>query len=237
MELTPQLNNRAVRMAAALFFFLCVPLSVWESNYVHAKILVAQDPVATATNLLANEFIFRASIVSHIMGTVIFLIMVLLFYNVFRHVDKQLARFMIIPIIAQFTIVFIMEVVNFTALMMLKSEPRATLDVFSQQEVAYFLLRIHRLAFGADKIIFGLFFIPFGILVFRSGFAPRLIGILILIGGVGYVADTCLYILLQRTDYLTVQSIKLLSSASYSLGLLWFLIRGVQSPIMTNPKT
>lgn len=231
-----ELNSRTVRIAAALFFFVCVPLSVWESNYVHAKIFVPQDPVATAANLLANEFIFRASIVSHIIGTVILLIMTVLFYKVFRPVDKTLARFMIIPIIAQLTIVFVMESLHFTALMMLKSEPRATFDAITQQEVVYFLLRMHRLVFGADKIIFGMFFIPFGMLVFRSGFAPRFIGILMLIGGLGYVVDTSLYILLQRTNYLTFQSIKLYSSASYSLGLLWFLIKGVRPQLIDNAK-
>lgn len=199
---------------------------------MHAKIFVPQDPVATANNLLLNEFIFRTSIISHIIGTVIFLIMVLLFYKIFRPVDKQLARLMVIPIMTQLSIVFVLEALHFTALMTLKADARPTFDVIRQQEVVHFLLRIHRYAFGADKIIFGLCFIPFGMLVFKSRFAPRVIGILIFMGGVGYVADTCLYILLQRADYMTAQSIKLYSSACYSLGLLWFLIKGVRKPAL-----
>jgi hypothetical protein len=230
LETTPASDSRTVRIATSLFFFLCVPLSVWESNYVHRKIFVLQDPFATANNLLAHEFIFRTSIVSHIIGTVIFVLMLLLFYKLFRPVDQHLSRLMVIPVLSQIPIVFVMEAVHFTALMTLKTDTRPTLDVIQQQEIAYFLLRIHRYTFGADKIIFGLCFIPFGMLVLKSRFAPRIIGILIIIGGVGYVADTCLYILLQRSDYLTVQSIKLYSSACYSLGLLWFLIKGVRKP-------
>jgi hypothetical protein len=137
---------------------------------------------------------------------------------------------MVIPILAQIPIVFIFEMLNFTALMLLKSEARPTFDVPQQQEVAYFLLRTHRYGFGADKIIFGMCFIPFGILVLRSGFAPRVIGILMIMGGVGYMGDTCLYILLQRTDYLTIQTLKLYSSACYALSFLWFLIKGVRGP-------
>lgn len=230
MDSTLSSKSKTARIAASLFFFLCVPLSIWESKYVHSKIYVSQDPAATAHNLLSNEFIFRTSIVSHLIGTMIFILMILLFYRLLRPVDKHLSRLMIVPLLAQIPIVFVLEVLNFTALMTLKSEPRPTFDVVQQQEVAYFLLRTHRYGFGADKIIFGLCFIPFGLLVIRSGFAPRIIGILMIIGGAGYVADTSLYILLQRADYLIVQSFKLYSSVGYALGLLWFLIKGVREP-------
>jgi len=225
MEETDQ--SRTVRIATALFFFVCVPLSLWESN-VQSKIFVPQNPATTANNLLSNELFFRSTIVTHIIGTVVFIIMMMLFYRLFKPVNNHLARLMIIPILAQFPIVFIIEALNFTALMTLKSEARPAFEALQKEEVAYFLLRLHRYTFGADKIVFGLGFIPFGMLVLRSGFAPRIIGYLILLGGVGYVIDTCLYLLLQRADYLNVQSLKLMSSALYALAFLWFMIRGIR---------
>jgi hypothetical protein len=114
--------------------------------------------------------------------------------------------------------------------MILKSEARPTFDVAQQQEAAYFLLRLHRYGAGAGmgKLLFGLCFIPFGMLVFRSGFAPRIIGILLIIGGVGYVADCCTSILLQRTDYLMVRSFLIYTTLAYAAALLWFLIKGVR---------
>jgi hypothetical protein len=226
MEVSYQ-SSRTIRIATALFFFVCVPLSLWETR-VQSKIFVPQDAVATAQNLLAHEFIFRTTLISHIIGTVVFILMVMLFYRIFRPVDNHLAKLMIIPILLQFPIVFILEAVNFTALMTLKSDARSTFDVLQQQEVAYFLLRLHRYTFGADKLVFGLGFIPLGLLVIRSGIAPRIIGLLILIGGVGYVMDTILYMLLQRVTYLTVQPLKLISSVLYSLGFLWFLVKGAR---------
>jgi len=195
---------------------------------VQSKIFVPQDAVATAQNLLAHEFIFRTTLISHIIGTVVFILMVMLFYRIFKPVDNHLAKLMIIPILLQFPIVFVLEAVNFTALMTLKSDARSTFDVLQQQEVAYFLLRLHRYTFGADKLVFGLGFVPLGLLVIRSRIAPRIIGLLILIGGVGYVMDTILYMLLQRSTYLTVQPLKLISSVLYSLGFLWFLVKGAR---------
>jgi len=217
--------TRLLRQASALFLFLCVPLSLWETN-VHSKIFVFQNPDATAHNLLANEFGFRMTIVSHILGTVVFVVIALLFYRLLNHVDKQLAHFMIIPIIAQLVIVFLLGGINFSALMILKGETRIAFDASYQQEVVYLLLRIPRLILGAVKIIFGLFFIPLGLLVIRSGFFPKFIGVLIALGGIGYVMDTCMYILLQRAEYMTVGSFKLVATASYSLAFFWFLIKG-----------
>lgn len=151
MEASPEANSRNVRIAASLFFFVCIPLSLWESS-VQSKIFVLQDPVATAGNLLANEFSFRTTIVSHFIGTIAFVIMVLLFYKLLRPVNGPLSRFMVVSIIAQLAIVFVLEAVNFTALMTLKAEARPTFEVAQQQETAYFLLRLYRLAFGTNKI-------------------------------------------------------------------------------------
>jgi hypothetical protein len=238
MEETYESNNRTARVAASLFFFLCIPLSIWGQMYVGGKIFVAQDPVATASNLLSNEFIFRASIICHLADTMFFVAMALLFYRVFKQVDNALARLMIIPILAQIPCVLIMELLNFTALMILKSDARQGFDIAQQQEGAYFLMRMHRYGagIGIGKLFFGLYLIPFGMLVLRSGFTPRIIGVLLIIGGISYVADCCMSILMQRADYLMVRSFVMYTSIGYILALLWFLVKGVQDrkPIV-NP--
>jgi hypothetical protein len=232
MEGTFESNSKTARLAASFFFVLCIPLSLWGQMYVSSKVFVPQDPVATANNLLSNEFIFRLSIVSHFAGTIFFVAMVLLFYQVFKPADKNLSRLMIIPILAHIPTVLVMEVFNFTALMLVKSETRPGFDVARQQEAAYLLLRLSRYGAGAGigKLFFGLYLIPFGMLVLRSGFTPKIIGILLIIGGAGYVADCCTSILLQRADYLIVRSFLIYSTLAYILALLWFLIKGVRDP-------
>lgn len=232
MEVSLNSNRKTARLSASLFFFICIPLSLWDQFYIPRKIFVPQDPVATANNLLSNEFIFRTAIVSHLTGILIFGLMVLLFARVFRPVDEHLSRLMVVSVLAQIPIIFVLEVFNFTALMILKSETRPTFDITQQQEAAYFLLRVYRYGVGPGlgKLFFGLSFIPFGMLVLQSGFTPRIIGILLIIGGVGYVADCCLCILLQRADYLMVRSFLKYTTLAYILALLWFFIKGVRDP-------
>jgi hypothetical protein len=156
--------------------------------------------------------------------------MILLFYRLFRPVDKHLSRLMLVSVLAQIPVVFVFEVFNYTALMILKNETRPTFDVAQQQEAAYFLLRMLRYGVGPgmSKLFIGLCFIPFGMLVFRSGLTPRIIGILLIIGGVGYIADCCISILLQRADYVMVRSYLMYTTLAYILALLWFMVKGVR---------
>ena len=231
----PPVSNarRTTRLATALFFFICVPLSVLDQFYVPRQVFVLRDPVATANNLLANEFIFRISILSHLAGVLVFFMMGLLFYRIFRPVDKHLARVMIIPLLAVIPVTFVFEVFNYTALMVLKGEIHSVMEVRQQQDVAYFLLRMLRYGSGGvglGKLLFGLYLIPFGMLTIRSGFAPRIIGILAIIGGAGYLADCCLSVLMQRADYLAARWFVWISALGYMAALLWFLIKGTSDP-------
>jgi hypothetical protein len=229
MDGTLYSNKTTARLAAALFFLVCFPLAMWDQSYVPKLIFVAQDPAATATNLLANEFIFRTSIATHLTGFLAFVTMVMLFARVFRPVNKTLSQLMVISILAAVPVVFVLELFNFSALMILKSEPRPAFDLVQQQETAYLLIRIFRYGAGPGmgKFFLGLMFIPFGLLALRSGITPRFIGILILIGGVGYLADCCISILLQRTDYLLIRTYLMSTTLAYIFALLWFLIKGV----------
>jgi hypothetical protein len=226
MEANFNSANKTARLAPALFF-LCLPLALWGEMYVPSKTFVALDPVATANSVLANEFIFRTAIVCHLAGTLIFVFMMLMFYRVFRPVDKHLARLMLVPLLAQIPVAFVISVFNYTALMILKSEARVTFDIAQQQETAYFLLRMHR--YGITKLFLGLSFIPFGVVILRSGFTPRVIGILVIISGIGYLADSCCYFLMQRADYLMVGLYLRSTFLGFMVALVWFLVKGIHN--------
>jgi hypothetical protein len=222
-------NSKILRLAASLFFLLCLPMSIWSEMYVPSKIFVALDPVATANNLLSNESIFRTAMLGHVAGIFIFVFVMMLFHRVFSPVDKHLGRLMFIPLIVMISIVFVSEIFNYSALMTLKSEARPTFGVAQQQETAYFLMRIHRYGMSPTKFILGLSFIPLGLMIMRSGFVPRIIGILVIISGVGYLIDSCTYVLLQRQDYLMIGPYMRYLFVGFMLALIWFIVKGVKS--------
>jgi Domain of unknown function (DUF4386) len=237
MEETLHSNRKTARLAGSLFVFVCVPLATLGQSYVASRIFVPNDPAATASNLLSNEFLFRSGIVSHIVSNITFAFIVLLLYRILSPVNKHLSRLMVVPVVAQVAVIFILELFNISALMILKSEAKFAFDDAQKQELSFLLLRMHRFGIGASQFFWGSCFIPFGLLVYRSQFIPRIFGILLIISGVGYVTDSCTFILLQRTDYLIVQPFIRLTFIGFLLTMLWFLIKGVREQKVSIPNT
>jgi hypothetical protein len=102
------------------------------------------------------------------------------------------------------------------------------LDMVQKQEFAYLLLRMHGYGIGASQFLWGLYFFPFGMLVYRSGFIPRILAILMMITGLGYVVDSAAFILLQRPDYLLLRPFIMSTFIGGMLSILWFLVKGVR---------
>jgi hypothetical protein len=230
MEPTLTSNSNSARLAAFLFLFVCLPTAIWSDMTVPSKIFVAQDPSATANNLLANESLFRTAMVVRLGGYLVFVFMMMLFYKVLRAVDSFLALLMLLPIIAQIPVVFFAEVFSNAALMTLKGNAPFGFETAQQHEMSYYLLRWRHYITGPTKFFIGLSFVPMGILILRSGLAPRLIGVLLLISATGYIVDSACYFLLQRAEYLTVSPWLKSMFLGFMISVVWFLIKGVRNP-------
>ena len=93
---------------------------------------------------------------------------------------------MIIPPVLQLVIVFMLELFCFTALVIMKGEVLINADEVQKQELVYLALRVHVYGSRFFVIFLGLWITALGVLIYRSGFAPRIIAILSVIGGVGF---------------------------------------------------
>lgn len=135
---------------------------------------------------------------------------------------------MVVPVLIQVPIVLILECFNVAALMILKSEALTTIDVAQKQELSFLMLRLHGYGIGTSQLFWGLWLFPLGMLVNRSGFIPKIFGILLIINGVGYVVEAFAYILLQRTDYTVVRQFARVSFIGLPTTMLWLQIKGVK---------
>ncbi|ELR71526.1 hypothetical protein C900_02589 [Fulvivirga imtechensis AK7] len=228
MEVSLDSNIKTARLAGILYIIL-VLVAVYGMGYVPSKIIMRQDAAATAQNMLSHEFLYRTGILCHLISTTLIAIMVLMLYRLFNPVNRHLSRLMVTPVLVQVPIVLIVECFHIAALMILKSEIPSSMDLTQKQEFSYFMLRMHGYGIGASQLFWGLWLLPFGMLVNRSGFIPKFFGILLIINGIGYVAEACAYILLQRPDYLMVRQFARLTFVGLPLTMLWFLIKGVRT--------
>jgi hypothetical protein len=231
-------NKRTARFAG--FLYLIFTLSgIYGMMFLPTRILVTGDPAASAGNVLANEFLFRSGIINDLFSNIIWVILVLVLYRLFKQVNMRQAKLMVAFVIVQIPVAIFLESFNIASLALLKGDILKTFEPAQRQDLAMLFLKISDYGVLVLEMFWGIWLIPFGILVYRSGFIPRIIGILLLIGGIGYMGNSFISLLLP--DYLvyvnkTVFFI-LVAPGEFSI-MLWLLIMGVKKNVpapINNP--
>ncbi len=218
---------------AGLWYLLLGIAGAYSIIYVPSKIMVRGDAVATANNILANEFLFRTSIISDLISNTIFVFLVLVLYRLFKQVNERQAKLMVALVIVQIPAVFFMEAINITSLMILKGEILKTFELSQRQDLAMLFLQINDYGSLPLEMFWGLWLIPFGRLVYKSGFIPRIFGILLIIAGIAYVIDSSISLLFPSYSVFVKQPTLLLVAIGEISIMLWLLIKGVKNNIPT----
>ena len=126
-----------------------------------------------------------------------------------------------------------MEAFNITSLMLFKGVLLQTLELSQRQELAMLFLKINEYGMVTLAVFWGLWLIPLAQLVYRSGFIPRIIGILLMINGIAYMVDSFIFMLFPNY-YAFINQYLLLFIIPGEISLtLWLLIKGVKNNIST----
>lgn len=221
-------KQKLAKTAGVLYLFVVIS-SLWSFMYVPSQTQVRGDAVATMSKILSNEFLFRSGIIGNLANAVIFLFLALTFYRLFKDIDENLAKSLLVLVVVQIPIFFIAEALNFSALMVAKGELLKFFDLAQRQEFVLFLLRTSKYTIIILEIFWGLWLIPLGQLILKSGYLPRIIGIFLILGGVAYVIEVLDYILLsEKLSFITDYFSMLYSVAELST-VFWLLVKGVKT--------
>jgi hypothetical protein len=188
-------TDKAARVAGAVYLsmVLTAPFSL---IYVPSKLIVRGNATATADNILAHETMFRLSIMGDLVGQVIFICLAIALYRLLRDVNRTWAWLMVSFVLVSAAVGFLNTLNNVAALILFSGDEFLTVFDQVQREVLGMLfIRLHNHGQFIDEIFWGLWLFPFGLLVFRSGFLPRFLGIWLMINCFGYLvlSDTALF--------------------------------------------
>lgn len=181
--------SKDARVAGALYILASI-FGVVRLIYIPSKLIVSGNAAATVNNIAAHETLFRFGILSDLIGSVIWLFVVLALYRLLKRVDDGLALVMVILGALIPLPLFFVNVVN-DAAALLFARGADFVSVFDQPQreaFAMLFLRLHHYLVLANEIFWGVWLIPFGILVYRSHFLPRILGVWLIIGCFGYLA-------------------------------------------------
>ena len=214
---------------AGLLYLLLVITGVYGIIYIPSQIIVPGDAVTTAKNMISNEFLFRTGFLNDIISNTIFLFLVLVLYRLFKQVNENQAKLMFALVIVQIPCVFIMEAFNITSLMILKGEVLKTFELSQRQDLAMLFLKINDYGTLPLEMFWGLWLLPFGLLVYKSEFIPRIFGIMLLIAGIAYMIDSTIGILFpDYSTFVKYPTLLLVAIGEISI-TLWLLIKGVKT--------
>src|SRR3989442_5653917 len=175
---------------AGLLYILASVVSVVRLLYIPTILIVHGNATATANNIVAHESLFRLGIVSQLLASVLWLFVPLALYRLLKEVDQALAVLMVIlGSLMQVPIFFFNTVTDAAALLFVRGGDFLTVfDKPQRDAFAMLFLRLHHQGDLANEIFWGLWLIPFGLLVYRSRFLPRFLGVWLMAGCFGYLA-------------------------------------------------
>jgi hypothetical protein len=220
-------NKNDAHLAGVLYLLMAI-VGAFSIVYVPSHIIVTGNGEATAKNILEHETLFRGGIVGQFISIVLFTYLVLILYRLLRPVNDYLAKLMVAFVLVQVPIGFMNEAFSVTCLMILKGENMKAADLTQRQDYALLFLNVHKYGMIILEIFWGLWLFPFGQLVYKSGFIPRIFGVLLFIGGIGYLIDSLSFLLFPTFKSVVLDYVGI----SYAIGelsiLFWLLIWGVR---------
>lgn len=228
MEIISGPLKSTARIAGLLYLFLIIS-GVYGVIYLPSQIIVPGDSVSTAKNIISNELLFRTGFLNDIISNTIFLLLALVLYQFLKSVNENIAKIMLALVIVQIPCVFLMETFNITSIMLLKGEILKTFEPGQRQDLAMLFLNINDYAILPLEMFWGLWLLPFGLLVYKSEFIPRTFGILLIIGGIAYMIDSTIGILFPNYSLFVKYPTLLLVAIGEISITFWLLIKGVKT--------
>jgi hypothetical protein len=178
--------------------------------------------------VLNHDTLFRLGIVAGLFGQVIFICLGIALYRLLSDVNKTWARLMVAFVLVAAAVEFVNEVNNLGALILFRGgEFLTVLERAQLDALGMLFVRLHGQGNMIAEIFWGIWLFPFGLLVFRSGFLPRFIGVWLVINCLGYLilSMTALFF----SDYNDTIFLFLQPALFGELAImLWLLIKGVK---------
>jgi Domain of unknown function (DUF4386) len=219
-------NAKTARIAGSLYLaFIGFTLL---AEVVRSRLIVFGDATATANNIMASQWLFRAGFVSELLSALFFLSAAWALYAVLKSVNNNLALLFLLLNLCGVAVESLNMLNQFAALQILSGA--TYLNVFQGgqlQALAMSSLYSYTDGFMIAQIFYGAWLLPLGYLVYRSGLLPRILGVLLIIDFFGVLIWFFQFFLLPGYAWVSYPGLAASFVAEFSLAV-WLLIKGVR---------
>jgi Domain of unknown function (DUF4386) len=230
--------NPSVRLArTAGAYYLIVAIFAGFAQIVRQRNYVPGDAVATAGNMVANADLIRFSFLADLVQATFALFLVLALSRLLQHVNRGMARAMVLFVVLQVAITCLNMVHQFAALLVAtESTYTSAFGRVASNGLVLLLMDMQHSGFLVAQIFFGLWLFPLGWLAYRSGLFPRPLGVILMVATGAYLIDVPLQFLAPGVAGAVspIVVVPLVTIAEVSM-VCYLLIKGVRRA-PTNPK-
>ncbi len=229
-------SNKKTARIAGLLYLVVVLSGIFSLMYVPGKLIAWDSASTTFNNIVDNQYLFRLGAVGYLVCYTFFLFLPLVLYKLLKPLNETYAKLMVIFAILSVPLAFANSQNEFNVLSLISG--RNYLKVFSteqlQSQVLWYLDQYDN-GNLIISIFSGLWLFPFGYLVFKSGFLPKILGILLMAGCFSYLINFLGHSLFPLYPKMAIASYIQLPASLGEIGIcLWLLIVGVKRTNSSN---
>lgn len=180
-------DKRKISRIAGLLYLVVVVTGMFSLAYVPKQLFVWDSPSTTFDNILHNETLFRYSIASSVICYIAFILLPVFLHQLLESVNSFYAKIMAVLAISSVPISLINLQHKYAVLSLIDTAKQQNIQEIHQQTMLY--LNQYDNGILIATIFWGLWLLPFGYLVYKSGFLPKILGIFLMLGCFGYLTN------------------------------------------------
>ena len=215
---------------AGLFYLIVAVTGGFSELFVRANIIEAGDAATTAENISASPALFRVAFASDLVNITFFVLAALVLYALLKNVDHNVAVGMVVFNAVAAAIMSANMINHFAALHVATSSGVASP---ASEGLVQLFLDMHSKGYAIAQIFFGLWLLPLGYLAYKSGFFPKALGVMLMIGSASYLTELVAGFLfpgMGENALLLIAAPAALAEVSF---LLWLQVKGAKP----NPRS
>lgn len=222
-------GKKAARIAG-LFYLIVIATGLFSEVFVRQALRVSNDAIATAQNIQSHEMLFRWGFVADLINFVVGLPALLIIYFLFRRIDRFLMRLALLFVVIQTAVIAINLLNQISSLLLVGKDPYLnTLQPSQLATLSLFYLNIQAQGYAIGLVFFGIYCLLVGYVIFKSGMVPKILGVLYMISGAGYLINSFTMFLSKgfaNPLFLYLAIPIFIGELSFCL---WLLVRGVEN--------
>lgn len=224
------MSDKSIARVSGLLYLVVVLTGIFSLAYVPKMLFVWEDAALTFENINASQHLFRFGILSSLICYTAFVFLPIFLYKLLHRVNEFQARIMVVLALVSVPLALMNLQHKLAVLSLIETNQHQHYSRLQLEGQVLFYLNQYDNGILITTLFWGLWLFPFGYLVYQSGFLPKILGLLLMVGCLGYLINLTGNLLIKDYPALGISKFISLPASIGEIGIcLWLLFVGVKT--------